>query len=188
MKRINSSKITIQRPYSFIILITAVFLCGLIGFRLGHTIAQTTSEKLNPAPDFTMPLYSGGSGNFTLSKHRGNPIVLNFWGAWCPPCRGEFPAIQSTANTFKDDGVLIVGVNAGGIVRDTESEAKAFLTQEGITFFTGPDSDDKISLDYQITRMPTTFFITRSGNIYKRWEGPITEDRLAIFVKELLKL
>jgi peroxiredoxin len=188
MKRLNPKRITIQRPVAFIVLVIAVCLCGVIGFRLGQTMGHTTSEQLNPAPDFTIPLYSGGPGNFTLSDHRGSPIVLNFWGAWCPPCRSEFPAIQSIASQFKDKGVLIVGVNAGGIVRDTEREAKDFLAQEEITFFTGPDSTGNISLDYQLTKMPTTFFITRSGTIYKRWEGPITESRLAIFVKELLKL
>ena len=34
-------------------------------------------------------------GNFhTLEQYKGKPLILNFWGTWCPPCRRELPDLK----------------------------------------------------------------------------------------------
>ena len=164
------------------LVITAVVFAGLgalIAFGLFHL--QNNAGDLKPAPDFTVPLYSGGDGDFTLSDHLGSPIVVNFWGEWCPPCRAEFPALQAVADRYKDRGLLVFGVN----VRDTEENAKTFLYEQGTTFLTGPDPG-QISLDYQVLSMPTTYFVTRDGKILRSWAGAIDEAQLTTFIEEIL--
>lgn len=142
------------------------------------------TEGLERAPDFTVPLYSGGAGEFTLSEQRGHPVVVNFWGSWCPPCRAEFPALQAAADRYSDEGLVVFGVD----VQDTEEDARAFLKQQGTTFKTGPDRDGSITLDYGVTGMPTTFFVTSDGKIFKKWVGQISEEKLVTLVDELLAL
>ena len=157
-------------------------LGAIIAFGLSQT--QGADLELEPAPDFTVPLYSGGTGEFTLSEHLGQPVLLNFWGSWCPPCRAEFPAIQAIADEYKDRGLVVIGVD----VQDSETNARAFLGQQGTTFQTGPDLTGRTSIDYSVTSMPTTYFITREGEIFKKWAGLIDENRLTAFVDELVNL
>ena len=168
---------------SLVLFIGALLALGaLIAFGLSQ--AQGADLDLEPAPDFTVPLYTGGTGDFTLSEQLGQPVLLNFWGSWCPPCRAEFPAIQAIADEHKDQGLVVIGVD----VQDTEANAKAFLTEQGITFRTGPDLTGRISIDYSVTSMPTTYFITRDGKIFKKWSGLIDENRLTAFVDELVNM
>src|ERR1051325_3934448 len=53
-----------------------------------------------PAPDFTLKDLAGNT--VTLSKLKGQVVLLNFWATWCGPCRVEMPAIQHRYETFKD--------------------------------------------------------------------------------------
>ena len=150
--------------------------------------AGSATDDLDPAPDFTTILYSGGTGKFTLSEQRGHPIVLNVWGSWCPPCRAEFPVLQRAWDQYKDEGLVLFGINAGAFIKDSEQEAKAFLQEEGTTFMTGPDIDDQIILDYRILGFPATYFITPDGKIYETWTGQIDEKNLTRLIEELLAL
>ncbi len=161
-----------------------VALGALLAFGLAQARGNTSTLNLQPAPDFTVPLYSGGTGQFTLSDHLGQPVVLNFWGSWCPPCRAEFPALQAIADQYSDGEVVVFGVD----VQDTEADAREFLEEQNTSFPTGPDLTGEITLSYTITNMPTTFFITRDGEILKKWQGMIDEANLTTFIEELLEL
>ena len=154
----------------------------------GGSSDSTQTDDLDPAPDFTTVLYSGGTGEFTLSEQQGHPVVLNVWGSWCPPCRAEFPALQQAWNQYKDEGLVLFGVNAGAFIKDSESEAKEFLEEQGTTFMTGPDIDDQIILDYRVLGFPATYFITPDGKIYETWTGQIDDKNLTRLIEELLAL
>ena len=143
----------------------------------------TTTSEPTLAPDFTVPLYSGGPGEFTLSNYLGHPIVLNFWASWCPPCRTQFPLHQAIADKYEDDGLIMFGVG----MQDTEENANAFMAEHNTTFPTGPGLSGQIAIDYKVVGMPTTVFTTRDGRIYNTWVGVIDEERLTTFVEELLE-
>lgn len=162
--------------------LTLIGLGALLAFGIAYARGGS-SPKLEAAHDFTVPLYAGGSGTFTLSQHRGHPVVLNFWASWCPPCRAEFPALQATADKYKDQGLVLVGV----AIQDTENDARAFLKEQNTTYLAGQDMTGQVALDYAITALPATLFITPDGRIYKKWLGQIDETRLTIFIEELLK-
>ena len=57
-----------------------------------NAVGQIGRIQPGPAPDFEIPLYSGGT--FRLSQQRGKVVLVNFWASWCPPCRDEAPVLE----------------------------------------------------------------------------------------------
>ncbi|HWV36522.1 MAG TPA: TlpA disulfide reductase family protein, partial [Thermomicrobiales bacterium] len=119
----------------------------------------------DPAPDFAMETFEGDT--FRLSDHRGEVVIVNFWGSWCDPCRDEMPAFQSAWENADPD-VTFVGV---GSKRDPEDKAMAFADEFGVTYPIGRDTEGgtvaagQITKDYSIVAYPTTYVIDPEGNI-----------------------
>ncbi len=84
-----------------------------------------------PAPPTSgEDLMSEGS-DIALSDFRGDVVVLNLWGAWCPPCRVEAPELQKVYERTKSDGVEVLGID----VRDENRTApQDFMRDTGLTY------------------------------------------------------
>ena len=169
-------------------LITAILFLGILATACGGAAQSTggdgetpTGSGLKPAPDFTINLYRG-QGTLSLADLRGKPVVVNFWGSWCPPCRAEMPDLQKVFQQFEDQGLVIVGI----AVQDTERDATDFADEVGVTYPIGPDDTGQTVIDYGVIGFPTSFFITRDGEMFKKWGGAINEKRLLEFVQEIL--
>jgi thiol-disulfide isomerase/thioredoxin len=61
------------------------------------------------APDFTLTTLDGET--VTLSDLRGQPVLINFWATWCPPCRAEMPAIQAAYEQYAAQELVVLGVD-----------------------------------------------------------------------------
>jgi thiol-disulfide isomerase/thioredoxin len=137
-----------------------------------------------PAPDFGGPLLNGGE--FKLTEARGDVVVLNVWGSWCPPCRKEAPALQAVAESLAADGVRFVGINT----RDNETDARAFQAEFGVTFPSVVDTDGTRMLAFRDTlppaAIPTTLVIDREGRVAARVLGAITEPSLRDLIGDVL--
>ena len=118
-----------------------------------------------PAPDFTLPLFSGG----TLSLHslKGKPVVLNFWASWCIPCREETPLLVRMRKTYGPLGVVFVGVN----VEDEEGAARQFLRQYRVDYPAVRSVDDRMIDAYAVPGLPTTVFIGADGIVMDKFTG-----------------
>lgn len=134
-----------------------------------------------PAIDFTLPLFTGGE--ITLSKLKGQPVIINFWASWCIPCRAEAKLLEDTWRSYKDKGVVFIGVD----IQDKEAEAKAFIKEFNITYPNGPDNGGKITIDYGVSGIPVTFFVNRDGMIIDRFVGAISERYLITRIEEMRK-
>jgi cytochrome c biogenesis protein CcmG/thiol:disulfide interchange protein DsbE len=174
-----------------------IFFIAIIGLfamllLLGWTMMQKGAPPLasGSAPEFELTTFEGKV--FKLSELRGKPIVLNFWASWCIPCRDEAPLLRAAWDQYRDQGLLVIGVD----YVDTEVEAKKFMNEFKITYPNGPDIGTRISKAYRITGVPETYFITRDGKIlsgvdangrpYGNWIGPIPASALQERIQKLL--
>jgi cytochrome c biogenesis protein CcmG/thiol:disulfide interchange protein DsbE len=129
-----------------------------------------------------MTVFDGG--DLSLEALRGKPVVLNFWASWCyPACYEEAPLLESTWRTYKDQGLMLVGVD----IQDKEANAREFMRRFNFTFPNGPDPGSKISIDYGVYGVPETFFIDREGRITYKHVGAATPALMEEQVRVLLK-
>ena len=134
----------------------------------------------HPAPDFTAPLLSGES--FSLGGAQGTPVVLNFWATWCGPCRAEMPVIQAAAKNY-GERVHFVAVNQG----EESAVIQPFVDEFGLTFPIALDQDQAVGSDlYNVTGLPTTFFIDGDGTVRRVWMGEMNAITLEEGIAEIL--
>lgn len=161
-------------------LVWAVLVAFLALLGLGVYRAQSGQLAHGPAPDFTLQQYDGGT--FSLSGQRGNVVMVDFWASWCVPCREEARRLEALWQEYQDRGVVFVGV----AYADTETEARAFLDEFGISYPNGPDLGTRISQAYRMRGVPEKFFIDRCGNIRQVVIGPVPPAQLRQAIETLL--
>jgi cytochrome c biogenesis protein CcmG/thiol:disulfide interchange protein DsbE len=133
------------------------------------------------APDFTLETLGGQPTS--LSNLRGQPVVINFWASWCPPCRSEMPAIQIIQDEYQGS-ISILAVNSTN--QDTLENIQAFLGEFGLSFPVLLDQAGSVNRLYKVTSLPTTFFIDAQGIIREVViGGPLTEAGLRARIESL---
>lgn len=136
------------------------------------------------APDFRLTTSSGDE--YTLSELRGQPVIINFWASWCPPCRSEMPAIQRVYDQYQNRGFTVLAVNATH--QDNLDDAITFSQSLRLTIPILLDRDGAVSNLYEVRSLPTTFFVDAQGTIQERViGGPMADSLLQIRAQRLLK-
>jgi cytochrome c biogenesis protein CcmG/thiol:disulfide interchange protein DsbE len=141
-------------------IVLGVVVAALLTLTLIAAVRLTASSRIatgQVAPDITGTTLDGAS--FRLADLRGHPVIVNFWGPSCIPCRSEFPLFKSKLAEHAPDGLQIVGV----LMYDTPTEAQAFVAQFGAPWPTVVDPTAAIRTAYQAVARPQTYFIDRGG-------------------------
>jgi len=145
--------------------------------------AQAAPQAGFLAPDFTLGTLSGET--ITLSDLRGHPILLNWWASWCLPCRAEMPAMQRVYDHYRDDGFIVLAVNA--TLQDSRAAAQSFVDEFGFTYPILLDLDGSVASLYRLRAFPSSYFIDAEGVISEVViGGPMDEALLATRVEQLL--
>ena len=108
-----------------------------------------------------------------LGQLEGTPVVLNFWGEWCPPCRVEMPRLVDAHEEW-GDRVQFVGVD----ILDSRDNARSFMEEFQMTFPSVFDPPDAIKTSLGLFGQPTTAFFRPDGSLEFAWSGPISEETL----------
>lgn len=150
---------------------------------------QTAEVKSAPqqgfiSPAFTVNTFSGKP--VSLADFKGKVVLVNFWASWCLPCRAEMKAIQSVYAEYRDQGFVVLAINA--TYQDDINKASQFALNEGLTFPLLSDRDGSVDRLYQVRAMPTSFFIDRQGKIARVViGGPMPEALIQTQVQSMLK-
>ncbi|WP_026969169.1 TlpA disulfide reductase family protein [Algoriphagus terrigena] len=130
-----------------------------------------------PAPEIELP---GPDGTVVkLSDLRGKYVLIDFWAAWCKPCRQENPNVVRLYNQYKDKGFEVYGVS---LDRTKEDWVKA-IAEDGLTWTQVSDLKyfNSVAAElYQIEAIPATYMVDPEGKIMaKDLRGASLESKLA---------
>ena len=136
------------------------------------TIPARNAAEAPLLPTFadTLPAMDPDSFELLLSQLEGTPVLVNFWGSWCPPCKEEIPRLVEAHREF-GDRVQFVGVD----IIDDRAGAKAFMEEYGMTFPSVFDPPDAIKTSLGQFGQPTTVFFRADGSFEFAYAGPIPE-------------
>lgn len=143
--------------------------------------AGCSSPGADALPDLQLETLDGGTVD--LAAERETPLVLNLWATWCAPCRRELPAFDQVSREAAGE-VTIVGVNQG----DDPDAASSMIDELGIGFPQALDSSSELSRELAITSMPSTIFVSASGEVVETHAGELDVDQLTALLEEHLNV
>ena len=156
-----------RRPILLALLVAGLTTVGvLLLVRIGEGDPGFVGKR---APDIVGTTLDGTS--FDLAGLRGKPVVVNFWGPSCVPCRDEFPLLEAKSAQHAADGLTIVGV----LTDDPVEPARDFVAEYGGGWPTVIDPDKKIKGAYRVAARPQTYFVDRTGIIRSIQVGELTD-------------
>lgn len=117
----------------------------------------------------------------SLADYAGEPLVVNFFAAWCGPCRAELPEFQRVSDS-NEGTVRFVGIS-----HDLDEVTwRSFVDEVGITFDTAFQPDQGLFKAFDAKGMPTTAFISAEGEVLQVWTGILSEEKLQELIDENL--
>lgn len=175
-------------------------VAALIWFGLGGTTAQEGSGSGSsnnpggvippdfnttpvpagqPAPDFSLPGADGQT--YSLQQFRGQAVVLEFFGPWCPHCQQDAPIFAQLYEAYKDKKVQMLAVSASPYGRNYQQGDETPITMDDLTWFRDTfgvpfplllDKELKATSAYGITRYPTTYIVDANGVVASQVPNP----------------
>ena len=145
--------------------------------------AQPFASEGQPAPDFTLKTIDGK--DVRLSDYSGQPVLINVWATWCPPCRLEMPGIEAAYEKYKGDGLVVLGIDL--TVEDNLKDVPGFVQELNLTFPILLDESGEVSGGlYGLRGLPTSYFIDRDGYLVRIQIGGMTPEQLNEYLTEIL--
>jgi peroxiredoxin len=132
------------------------------------------------APEFTV---QDAQSKITLSQYRGQIVVLNFWGTFCPPCVEEMPSLVEMQRRMKAKGVTVLAIS----VDADEGAYRRFLREHNIELLTVRDPSQTVPALYGTRGWPETYIIDRNGVMRRKFIGAVdwTEPEITDFLSKL---
>ncbi|MFI0374842.1 MAG: TlpA family protein disulfide reductase [Candidatus Thiodiazotropha sp.] len=157
-----------------------LIVAGVLLLACGYAVAANQQTMV---PDFTLKSREGV--NIKLSELRGQVVMVNFWASWCGPCRQEMPLLQQLFDRYQSLGFSLLGVN----VDEDRAAADKMLRDVPVSFPILYDDRSKVSKQYQVKAMPSTFMVDRDGRLRYLHKGykPGYEEEYQQQIRQLLR-
>ena len=148
-----------------------------VGKSIKETLESNAKTAIgSQAPNFSAP--TPGGVELSLNDVLGKATILDFWAAWCKPCRAENPNVVKLYDKYKEKGLSILGVS---LDRRAEDWKKA-IADDGLEWHhvSNVRYFDEIADLYNVSAIPATFILDENGVIVaKNLRGPELEAKIS---------
>ncbi len=155
-----------------VLIFIAVAAALFIGRGSSSTGGGERASSFRSATPFTLPDLRTDGTEVSLSARPDKPTVVNFFAAWCEPCKRELPALRAAAAA--NPGVAFLGVDH----QDSREDAVELLDRFAIPYPSGYDPRGDTAARYGVRGLPATVFIDTDGRIIEFHQGELSADEL----------
>ncbi len=153
-------------------LLLSLFFIGIsLGLNCAYAQWQPSSKLgLSQAPPLLLNNLAGTTVD--IKSFKGKVVLVNFWASWCEPCREEFAELTYLQEKYGPEGLQVLAVN----LAEMKPRITQFLKGNGIPENTLEILQDRNSIIYKTWKargIPTSFLLSKQGNIEGVWIGAI---------------
>lgn len=119
-----------------------------------------------------------------LADLRGRAVLVNFWASWCAPCLAEMPLIQSLAETYGSDKLVVLAVN----FKESGPVVQRYVQRNSLTLPVLLDPLGTLARAWGVTVFPTSVLVASDGRVSGLvrgefdWSGPQAAQLLALLM------
>lgn len=142
-------------------------------------VASEAATALTPgesAPAFSLPPLDGGGGRVTLAGQRGKVLYVDFWSAWCAPCRETMPALAALRAKYPRERFEVLGVN----VDPSPVAGRRLLRELRLSYPNASDTAGESATMYGVEALPAAFIVDANGIVRHVERAGAVKDIVAI--------
>jgi cytochrome c biogenesis protein CcmG/thiol:disulfide interchange protein DsbE len=147
----------------------------------GSAYALIPADSRAAAPDFTVTDLNGVT--IVLSQFRGKVVLLDFWAVECGGCKVEIPWYVAFDRTYRDRGLVLIGIDMYGEAPDV---VRTFMAKAHMDYRVGI-GNDALGQRFHVGEMPLTLLVDRSGRIAVSHSGIVDKAQFEKDIQELLQ-
>jgi len=146
-----------SRPWTLRRLLREALILAVIFFVVSTLLNHFRAPRLesDTLPHIQATLIDGS--RFDSDKLAGRPLLINFWGTWCPVCAQEAPNIDAVAAKYP---VLTIAVNSRG-----PAQIRDWMQERGLTYPVLNDPGGQWAARFKVDIYPTTFIYDGQGKL-----------------------
>lgn len=164
-----------------VFILVSVFIIGAIA--ISQTFLETDNKPKigGEPPAFELADLNGNVHK--LSDYKGKPVIINFWGTFCPPCVKEMPEFQRQYEKWRGEGLEVLAIN----LSEDELTIRNFLRSFGLDYTILRDRNRVIEKRFGVKAYPTTYFVKADGTIMEIYVGGMSENEINERVERLFE-
>jgi len=163
----------------------SMLLAALLSFACGEAVASTSTQ----APEFAGIDHWFNSPPLRMSALRGKVVLIDFWAYSCINCIRAMPHVEHLYETYKDQGLVVVGVHAPEFDFERDpANVQAAIARAGVTYPVAMDSGLSTWNAWHNQFWPAEYLVDRDGKLIGHHYGEGGYDKMENAIRLLLGL
>jgi thiol-disulfide isomerase/thioredoxin len=142
-------------------------------------IAKKLKKRYAPSINLSgITLTDLNGSTVNMAGFTGKPLIINFWGSWCGPCRAELPVFEKAKekNGSQINFVMVSDEPFDKIIK--------FKAENNYTFFYA--QSQKRFKELGLNSVPITYFYDAKGRLIAKKKDTMNEEELNAFIAEVV--
>ena len=156
---------------SLMLMLAAVLICPV-----NAAFGQDKATSLRPSHTYELL--------DKLAANHGKVILVNFFAAFCGPCRREIPELIKMRKDIPEEDLLIIGIAIDQNIREADSFVKSMGIMDAYPVFYG---GEELARAYRINAIPFNVIYNRDGHIEASEAGYIPGPEMRQFLMSLIR-